>query len=169
MQPLVEILSDRMGRWKTIAGNPAWAITNREGQHRWLTALEIDGSVSDLTLVIDAYPRNDTLRFTISLICGASLCRLDYWEHDRHLNHVISGVSRPSGVDYGWLHGPHIHRWEDNKAMVKNEPPKELEFAVELPANVKGFENAFRYFCGLNRIILDEGDLPTLPARDTLL
>jgi hypothetical protein len=154
---------------KKLAGNAAWAPGPRSGQYRWLAALEIDGEVSELTLVVDTYPRSEKLKFSISLICGAALVRLDYWEFDKHLNHRIAGVRTPDTVELGWLEGSHIHGWPENRILVKTEPPKELEFAIPLPSNIQGFANSFRWFCGEHRIDIGSMGSPDLPARDTLL
>jgi hypothetical protein len=168
-RPLVDLLSELMASPKAIAGTPTWQTTARDGQFRWLAALAIDGAVSKAVLVVDAYPRSELLRFTISLICGTALARLDYWEMDRHLNHIVSGLVTPAGVELRWLDGPHFHGWPQNSGLVKNEPPRELEFAVPLPASIQGFANAFRWFCAENAIELGNREPPDLPAKDVLL
>lgn len=161
--------SELMESLKRIAGVPAWRPGPRSGQQRWLATLEIDGEVIPLQLIVDTFPRSPTLRFSISLVLGASIVRLDYWELDRHFNHPVAGQPMPPGVVKGWLEGPHYHGWQENRTLFKGAPPKELEYAVSLPTNIQGFENAFRWFCAENRIDLGSMPVPDLPPRDTLL
>lgn len=169
MPQLVDIIDDLIQAPKEIAGAPDWQPGPRSGQQRWLASLAIDGTVCELKLVVDAYPREPSLKFTISLVCGAAVVRLDYGELEMHFNHVVPKCATPSTVELGWLDGSHIHGWSENKDLFGHEPPKELEFAVSLPPNMQGFANCFRWFCGEHNINLDGVDIPVPPPKDTLL
>jgi hypothetical protein len=154
---------------KSIVGTPAWVNTDYDGQRRWLAPLAVDGQVTGMNLIVDSYPRSDVQKFTILLIYTIAVMRLDYGELERHLNHVVRGTSFPVGVSSGWIEGPHCHSWEMNKQLARNNPPKELEFAVVLPVAVRGFDNSFRWFCGLANIGLGSNDVPEPPPKDLLL
>lgn len=166
---IVEIFDHLINAPKQIAGQPDWRDGPRSGQQRWLASLSIGGVVCDLSLIVDAYPREPSAKFTISLICGAALVRLDYGELEMHYNHQIAGCVTPEAITLGWLEGPHVHGWPENRRLVKTEPPKELEFALPLPSQIQGFANSFRWFCGEYNIDISGMDLPEIPPKDTLL
>lgn len=86
-----------------------------------------------------------------------------------HFNHPIVGSAVPEAVALGWLEGPHIHAWAENRLLVRNSPLKELEFAVPLPSNIQGFANCFRWFCGEYNIHIAGIPIPEIPPKDTLL
>ena len=155
---------------KTMSGRPVWARTAYVGQHRWLTALDVDGEGTGLNLVVDAWPSSPSLRFTITLNYGRCVSRFDGWENDRHNNHPVRGQVTPVGIDMGWLFGPHCHLWNVNRHLCHNgNLPDTLEFAIRPPLNVQGFENSFRWFCGAVNIVCGNNECPTLPPRETLL
>lgn len=169
MTDLVDALDDLIRATKKIAGTPDWEPGPRSGQQRWLASLSIGGVVSQIALVIDAYPREPSLKFSILLIYGTAIVRVDYGELDAHYNHPVSGKRLPPHIQMGWLEGPHEHSWEDNRVFVTQAPPKELEFAVPLPQHVRGFANCFRWFCGKYNIDIADIPVPDIPAKDTLL
>lgn len=169
MAQLVDFLDGLIATPKEIAGKPDWQPGPRSGQQRWLASLSINGVVCELTLIIDAYPREPSPKFSISLICGSSIVRLDYGELEMHYNHVVSKCPTPSSVTLGWVNGSHLHGWPENRLLVKREPPKELEFAISLPPNMQGLANCFRWFCKEHNINLDGVDIPQMPPKDTLL
>lgn len=155
---------------KHLTGETSWVKTSYTGQYRWLAPLNIDGELTPMNLIIDSYPRLDILTFHVIIQCVTCVSRLDYSEAERHNNHKVKGVRTPAGVEMGWIFGPHYHRWEDNR-MLNNAatPPKELEFAVRLPVEFRGFDSAFRWFCGDAKIVIAANQMPSLPLRDTLL
>ena len=124
--------------------------------------------MSELALVVDAYPRSEHLKFTISIICGTALVRLDYWELDRHLNHMVSGLVTPAGVQLGWLEGSHYHGWEQNRGLVRNEPPKDSNSQFLCLRTCEDLQD-LRWFCAENGIDLGSQQPPELPAKDVLL
>ena len=155
---------------KHITGMSEWKRTDYEGQWRWLSPLSIDGVLTNMNLIVDAYPRSSFIKFHINLIYMVSVQRLDYSEEDRHNDHSVKGVPFPAGARLGWIYGPHCHRWEDNRTLATGATlPKELEFAVEMPQSARGFDNAFRWFCGDANIVVAANQMPVLPAKDTLL
>lgn len=159
-----------LSRTKTIAGEPTWQSTSYDGQMRWLAPLSVDGEVTDLNLVVDAYPTHPSAKFNILLVLGRCVARLEYSEHTRHNNHALAGGYFPTGLEEGWIYGPHFHSWPTNRILATwDSLPKELEWAMLLPANVRGFDNAFRWFCGETRILCGANEVPDLPPRDRLL
>jgi hypothetical protein len=158
-----------MAAQKSIVGAPAWVTTDYDGQMRWLAPLGVDGQVTGMNLIVDSYPRSDLQKFSILLVYTVAVMRLDYGELERHLNHVVRGKAFPTGVLAGWIEGPHCHSWELNRELAWNRPSKELEFATILPVAVRGFDNAFRWFCGEANIGLGPNDVPQLPPKDLLL
>ncbi|MGY3575296.1 hypothetical protein [Bradyrhizobium sp. USDA 4504] len=166
---LRETIDALMATEKSIVGIPQWVSTDYDGQMRWLAPLAVKGEVTPLNLIVDAYPRYETPKFTILLVYGAAVTRIDHGELERHLNHSVKGIGLPAGIVHGWIVGPHVHLWEHNRMLCKSEPPKELEFAVLLPPQVKGFENSFRWLCGIANINLGSRPLPALPNKDLLL
>ncbi|RYH57421.1 MAG: hypothetical protein EON54_11850 [Alcaligenaceae bacterium] len=154
---------------KTIVGRPAWAPSAYDGQVRWLAPLAVAGAVSPMDLVVDAYPRSDGLKFCILLKVSSAVMRIDYREFEKHRNHPVKNVALPTEVIIGWVHGPHVHLWSHNRVLVRFQPPKTLEFAISLPANVRGFDNTFRWFCSEANIVLGPFEIPQLPTRDLLL
>jgi hypothetical protein len=154
---------------KSIVGTPEWVSTDYDGQMRWLAPLGVNGQITGMNLIVDAYPRSFLQKFTILLIYVVAVMRLDYGELERHLNHAVRGKSFPTGVSSGWIEGPHCHSWDLNRELTRNEPPKELELATVLPVAVRGFDNSFRWFCGVANIGLHSGDVPELPPKDLLL
>ena len=155
---------------KALVGQAEWTQGYGSDGARWLSPLAIDGVTTGMNLCIDSFPRAPVLRFSISLIYETSICRLDFWKNDRHLNHAVKGVRTPPNIQLGWLFGSHLHSWEDNKMLINSDyGPKELEFAVPIPERVKSFDAAFRYFCDVANIIVPTSEMPNLPRRDTLL
>lgn len=121
-------------------------------------------------MYVDSYPRSSYLEFHINIVYGYTISRLDFLEVDRHHNHKVKRVSTPYGIMLGWIFGSHFHRWADNSVLAGvHAGPKELEFAVPLPGNVRSFESAFRFFCADSKILVAANEMPTLPPRDTLL
>ncbi|MCJ2128307.1 hypothetical protein [Methylobacterium sp. E-045] len=155
---------------KAMAGTPKWVTTDREGQRRWLRTLTISGESTGLDLIIDNWPASPLQRVTVTLNYGRCISRLDAWEHDRHNNHEVRNKITPSDIELGWIFGPHGHLWAHNRHLgTPTSLPVDLEFAIKLPANVQGFENSFRWFCGQTNINCSADELPTLPQREYLI
>ena len=164
------VVDDLWKATKMLVGQAGWTNGYATNGARWLSPLAVDGVTIGMNLCVDSFPRSSTLDFHISLIYETSICRLDFSEHDRHNNHAIRGIRTPPNIPLGWVFGPHLHSWDDNKVLVNsNTGPKELEFATPLPDNVKTFDAAFRHFCGVANIVVASNQVPGLPRRDTLL
>jgi hypothetical protein len=152
-----------------LAGEPEWQNGPYDGEVRWLAPLAIDGETINMSLCVSFFPRSPIMDFHVNLIYETTVSRLDFSEIDRHHNHVVKGIETPPDIQLGWIYGPHHHRWIDNRMLAyTNQGPKELEFAVSIPANLS-FDSAFRRFCGDCKIIIAANQMPSLPTRDTLL
>ncbi len=150
---------------KFIAGGLDWQNGPRDGQRRLSAALSADGEIGDIRLVVDAYPDWFEPKFTISLILARTVCRLDYGNNASHVNRPPA----PDGIELGLITGPHFHAWRDNRHLATQKHlPEESKFASLLPANVKGFQNAFRWFCGEVNVNCSAG-VPEFPKSDRLL
>ncbi len=164
------VVDDLWKASKTLVGQAGWTTGYGSTGARWLSPLAVDGVTTGMNLCVDSFPRASSPDFHISLIYETSISRLDFSEIDRHNNHAIKGVKTPPTITLGWIYGPHLHSWDDNKVLVTSDAgPKYLEFATQLPDNVKTFDAAFRHFCGVANIIAASNQVPALPRRDTLL
>ncbi|WP_372425798.1 hypothetical protein [Salinarimonas chemoclinalis] len=159
-----------MAASKRIAGRADWQDVGLGGVRRWLAPLAVEGTVTGMDLVVDAFPNEPDLRFTVLLLYSRCVMRLEYAVHVRHRNHPVRGAFVPAGVPLGWVVGPHCHRWTDNRALGRGDAlPEVLEFAIPLPPAVRGFDNASRWFCGEAEITCTSEELPRLLPRETLL
>lgn len=155
---------------KTIAGIPEWKRTDYAGQYRWRAPTAIDGKPTDMELVVDAYPDEEDLKFTINLLYMKSVYRLDYGKNERHRNHSVKKTLTPVGLKMGFIYGSHIHPWEMNRLLATHSTlPDTLEFATPLPDNVRHFDHALRLFCTKTNIFISQGLMPSLPNREFLL
>ena len=174
MLPHTASLKDRVDNLlsieKTIAGSPEWKTMEYEGQYRWLATTQALGTLTNVTLVVDAYPRHPSLKFTLTLNYLGCVVRLDYGDLERHNNHKVKGIPMPPDIFVGWVYGHHCHQWKHNRVLATHSKlPKALEYACTLPANVRDFHDAFRWFCGEANIIVAANEMPSLPSRDTFI
>jgi hypothetical protein len=152
---------------KTLLGTGEWLPPNSgDGEHRFVRRLAVAGSDCDMTLTIKSRPpyTNDCFRFILEY--GYAVFRVDYVSWEIHNNQP----GGPPDIDIGLVEGPHYHAWADNKRLcTRISLAKEMKYARLLPRNVRGFENAFRWFCGETNIELGPGDIPDLPGRTLLV
>lgn len=151
---------------KQPIGQAVWVAEHREGDQRLLYPLLVDGEVSDATLTLIAYPRNPSLRFRLVLSYGRAIWRLDFTDDEEHYN----SFNRPSDLELGPFQVPHYHAWPDNRRFATaTSLPDRLENARILDANLRTFDNTFRWFCGQTRIDISDSGVPSLPTTDRLL
>ena len=118
-----------------------------------------------MALEVIAYP-NEADRFRIVLIYQKAVWRLDYVKNEAHVN----SLNRPPELPSGPIDEPHYHSWIDNRRFAGRATlPSLLKNANVLPANVRSFDSAFRWFCGQTNITVASLDVPGLPTRTTLL
>jgi hypothetical protein len=168
MADIRQHVTDLIAAPKIPAGVPEWNQGPRftvEGQVRWSSPLSIDGEICPLTLIVDAYPRRRIETFTITLAMTVAITRVDYGP-EAHFN---GGSRKPQDIDLGLIVGPHCHLWRDNRHLATSRKlPQGLKYARQLPADVRGFANTFRWLCGDCNIQIGR-DIPDLPKSDLLL
>lgn len=149
---------------KLPSGAPAWStIEPHEDRCNW--ALIFDGEVSS-EIVITAYTTQIQPSFGLVLLyCGMAVWRIDYGLETVHTNGPVEGAASPSLIA-----GPHYHSWEDNEHLwTDGGNSKELKIAAPLPANVRGYDNCFRWFCSRVNVDISGQQVPALPPRRVLL
>jgi hypothetical protein len=163
-----QIVDGLLGAEKHLAGLGEWQ-DDRDGVKRFTRAVEQDGEITALELVIKAYPRRTQPCFRILLTMGRAIWRVDFDHRETHINPRLprrSEVGPPSGL----IKGPHYHAWMDNRRFATTASlPQKLKNARFMPDRIRSYEQAFRWFCAETNIELGRGDLPELPERDTLL
>ena len=147
-------------------GRPLWREGN-PGDMRIRWPLLVGTSVSEAFLNLVTYPNSPELRFTIGLNFRHQIARIDFVpEYDWHAN-PPDQVWRLGSAQ---IHGPHYHAWADNRYLATASAlPRELACARPLPAQIRRWEQAFRWFCGEVGILLDEEQIIEPPPRSSLL
>jgi hypothetical protein len=135
-----EILSPNLqGAWQP-------AHTPNERMLKW--PLAIDGVISGGLLVQGDPTRRDRPFFRISILCPATICRLDYTDETHPNSHRIVGETLPAIV-----HGEHYHSWPINRRFFKDfDHPVEIHNAVPYVGGGKQFDSVLRWFCTDNNI-----------------
>ncbi len=94
--PDVRVLVDKvLSATKKPIGRAEWVDEHREGDHRLLYPLLVEGEVSDARLTIIAYPRVRELQFRLILSYGRAIWRLDFSNDETHVN----SFNRPDDLD----------------------------------------------------------------------
>jgi hypothetical protein len=163
----VRILVDKLlASPKQPVGQAFWIDDHREGDQRLLYPLLVEGEISDATLTIIAFPRIKGLQFRLVLSYGRAIWRLDFVDFEEHFN----SFNKPDDLELGPFTCPHYHAWIDNRRFAtRTTLPVRLENARILDANLKSFDNTFRWFCGQTKIDIAELGVPTLPTTDRFL
>jgi hypothetical protein len=149
---------------KVIHRGSAWKADPDGDTHRWIGLIEVQHQYAGVRLIVKAYPRESDLRFRVVLTAATCIWRLDY-EDDPHINPL-------NAPEFGGmtLAGPHYHSWADNRRFgTPNSLPKKLRIARLLPAEIKTFSAAFRWFVDQTNIEIDSSEVPDLPRKVTLL
>lgn len=152
---------------KTVDPFPQWKPDHRAGEEICVVPISIDGEVVG-ALELNAYPRErqPSFRILIKFLNGC-VCRLDNrTDEGPHYN----SLNRPTDMPAGPLYEGHFHTWPDNRRFASmRKLPDHLPNARELPARVRSFESALRWFCDECGIDLSGMEIPDLPPRDRLL
>jgi hypothetical protein len=119
-----------------------------------------------MELEVISFPEEGKDQFRIILIYQKAIWRLDYVKGEAHINPANASLNLPAGP----INEEHYHSWSDNRRFATSAAlPKYLKNANVLPGNVRGFDTAFRWFCGQTNIKVTSLDMPILPDRTTLL
>jgi hypothetical protein len=149
---------------KALIGYGMWQQGNREGCHQWSRAVEFLGEISGARLEVKAYLHHESLKFRILLNEQRCIWRLDF-ANDDHTNPLTSPETPGQPIT-----GPHYHSWADNRRFATSVAlPRRLRIARLLPADIRTFEAAFRWFCSEVRISIKATEVPMLPERNVLL
>lgn len=162
-----EIVDRMLAADKLLVGDTRWrALEGDKRALRWRKPCAISGVVTEMELEVIAYPDEGPFKFRIVLVYQKVVWRLDYVKDERHVN----SLDRPDCLPPGPLNDEHYHSWLDNRRFATMlSLPSFLKNANDLPPNVKGFDTAFRWFCGETNITVPSLEMPLLPVRTTLL
>lgn len=151
---------------KTLLGVGEWKPANDGRDFRFVRRVAINGADCGMSLTVKSVPPSVTDEFRFILEYGLNVFRLDYFSYEVHNNQSCG----PSDIRVGLVEGPHYHAWSDNRRLcTRLSLAKNMKYARSLPANIRGFDNAFRWFCGETRITLGAGDVPDLPGKQLLI
>jgi hypothetical protein len=161
-----KLVDDLLQANKTLEGVPSWEKANNTEEYRLLFPVFVNGSSTDATVEIDAYPNASLLRFRIMFNIGKCAWRIDYTEYETHVNPADTF----SSITPFRFTCPHYHSWEDNRRYCTNSAmPSRLKVARPLPDNIRQFDAAFRWFCGEINISQLPPNMVELPLRTTLI
>lgn len=160
-----DIVDDLLAHRKKLAGTPRWGTGPRSGQIKWKAPLSLHGEVLNMDLIVIAYPEMPVLTFMMMVVYDdVPISRLEYGENEEHNN----GWYVPPHITRWKIQGSHCHRWPDNREFATHSSlPEILEYATLLPNSVRGFENAFRWFCGEHKIEIEA--VPDYPGSELLI
>lgn len=149
---------------KSLAGigvPQQWQPSRRPTELCVKIPIEAHDAQSGQSLVIEFTPASQGLEFSISIVCGVGICRLDFDETGGHTNTIGHLDGLPPVVN-----GSHFHRWEHNSRFVEsyNKLP-ELKTAEEIPATIHTFDAALRWFCDETQIQLPHNHHIELPPK----
>lgn len=162
-----EVVDRLLAAEKLLVGEARWEAPDGDRRClRWRKPCSILGEVTDMELEVIAYPEEGAAKFRIVLIYQKAVWRLDYVPGEGHVN----SANRPAELPPGPIDDHHYHAWSDNRRFATAATlPNWLKNASVLPSNVRGFETAFRWFCGQTNIKVASLDMPILPHRTTLI
>jgi hypothetical protein len=151
---------------KALRGRPAWRNWEQHSEARIIWPILIGGEISDAEYVLTAYPRSKPVGFRLMITARANVFRVDFDCEQSHTN----SFDRPPDL-YEHVVGPrHYHAWADNRHFATAQTlPKLLLNARPLPARVRTFDQAQRWFCGQTNISLEPDQIVDLPPSDLLL
>lgn len=137
---------------KSLEGIPSWERGARSHDRRLVWVVLVEGQSAECALTATAYPEMGERRFTISLVVKQRcVWRLDYDPIDTEHINPPDRLKIPGIPPH--IRGQLFHSWEDNSYLAsKTRLPNQLYCAKELPINVRGWENSFRWFCGQTQI-----------------
>ena len=165
-RPIVRLIDDFVAAEKTLSGRPDWEAVGQRGEQRLVWPLAVDGLSTGIDLELNAYPNIRDLRFRVMLRRTRCFARLDFVHDESHVN--PRGL--PNTYPKGLFAEPHIHHWKDNlQYSTHHQLPDRLPVAMVLPANVRNFDAAVRWFCGEYNISQPANDVIFLPSRTQLL
>lgn len=148
---------------KTLGGigePPTWQ-PNRDPAERCLKLpIEVNGEHNGQTLCLVAYPTRGTIEFSVSVLYGVGVCRLDFEETGGHNNGFLPNVANLPPI----VVGSHFHRWDYNARFVESDLKlPELKLAEAIPNAIRSFDSCLRWFCDETNIALPHNHQIVLP------
>jgi hypothetical protein len=151
---------------KTLEGQPDWRPAGNGDEQRLILPIFIDGTSTEASVEINAYPNAADLAFRVMLRVEKCVWRIDYTDWELHVNPVDTF----STIDPYSFTEPHFHSWADNRRYCTVASlPSRLKIARPLPARFRGFDAAFRWFCGEVNIAQPPSGMVYLPQRTRLI
>ncbi len=127
--------------------------------------LEVGGVQSGARLELIAFPYHEILKFSISIIFGTSICRLDFDDSDTHQNNLRT----PQDNIPLLIQGTHFHSWELNRRLVVS-PAALLKLKNAEPiTNLRAFMPSLRWFFKRTNIVFPFDLSIDLPEKEKLL
>ena len=162
-----EVVDRMLAADKVLVGEADWGpLRGDKRTLRWRKPCAIGGEVTEMEVEVIAYPDEGESKFRIVLIYQKAVWRLDHVLNESHVN----SLNRPDHLPSSPINDYHYHAWSDNRRFATTMAlPSLLKNANILPVNIRGFETAFRWFCGETKITVASLDVPLLPKRTTLL
>ena len=167
--PVAELVDRLLASNKQLVGLSGWRPGTRDHDQRLAWPVLVSGETSECVLAATCYPDESPDRFTIALnYSERCIWRVDHELPSRSPHH--NPLDRVVLLDGSYqVQGPHFHSWPDNRYLATVASlPLELSCARALPPQVRGWENAFRWFCGETGI-RQPPEIPSLPPRGRLL
>lgn len=158
-QHLAKLIDRFMDAEKVTAGIGVWQAHGNDGEHRIVWPLLVNDEASGHELKVCYHVGRKPLHFSLGVYCPRPIWRLDFDDLKGHTN----GFGCPDGLPQT-MEGPHVHRWIYNRKLcTANSLPTRLFYAAPLPANIRSFENAFRWACAELKIQFAEVPVPPKP------
>jgi hypothetical protein len=165
-RPIAELIDDLLAAPKTIAGLPDWAEAPYQGEERLLMPLQINSVSCGAELIITAYPYLGHSKFRIMICAPKCVWRIDYANNEAHIN----SFNRPPDLGEYNFCDPYYHSWADNRRFcTQGTLPDKLYNARIMPADVRSFDTASRWFCGETNIEQPSPGWIALPPRRRLI
>lgn len=158
----IQTVTDFLDAQKSIAGvgaPPRWQ-PNRDGSgYESKLPLEVAGVQYGDFLIIGSVPSLDAFNILVTRF-GTCISRLDFDVLQPHTNTLFAADDGLPPM----VSGKHFHRWSLNGRFVAaNGSLERLRHAEELPAKIRTFEQALRWFCDETKITLPHDHNITLP------
>lgn len=161
-----DLVDQFLGIEKDVEGDPRWAQYDGSGEFRLRMPLSHKGQSLRGSLEIQAYPDAPEKGFSIGLYVPQCVWRLDHRDHAVHTN--PPGFEPQLGNP---IHGPHVHRWTDNRAAATSRTlPDRLPCATPFDQpRTRQFDQILRWACAELNIAQGPLGMIELPPKTRLL
>ena len=143
-----------------------WGPGHSDNERATVLPLELGGEQSGAKLLLVGFPHERNLKFRLSILIPAPICRLDFTD-ETHGNTLADAGDRIPPI----VQGPHYHSWPLNRRFCRGATlPTKLHNAAPFEIRARSFDAILRWFCTDTNI---EGLPPdhriALPTTDRLL